>query len=178
MIYVIAIICICLLVVLVELLMVYQKKAHELREKQMPLQKRLRDHVQVVQESVERIYSAASLRVEELQGMVGPLKEGSEQQSRELIELRTEAFGAEEEAEGGEVAAGNGEEDELKGSLREATRKQEEVDSHIIQMQRDVVAVKRTLQRLENKLQRRGPGSISIPLPKLPEVLQAGETKK
>ena len=47
-----------------------------------------------------------------------------------------------------------------------------------MQMQRDIVAVKRTLQRLESKLQRRGPGSISISLPKLPGVPQAGETKK
>ena len=107
MIYVIAIICICLLVVLVELLIVYQKKAHELREKRIPLQKRIRSHVQVVQESIERIYSAASQRIEELQGMVEPLKEGSQQQRRELADLSNEAFGAEEETKEKEVKAEN-----------------------------------------------------------------------
>lgn len=179
MIYVIAIICVCLLVVLVELLMVYKKKAHELREKQTPLKLRIKDHIQVVTESIERIYTVATERVQEVQGTIAQLKADSEKKSREIADLRTEAFGADDQ-EGEDEEGGDGEEDEdeLKMSLREATRKQEENDSNIIQMQRDLETVRRTLQRLESKLQRRGPGMATIPLPKIPSQQQPGKEKK
>jgi hypothetical protein len=43
--------------------MVYKKKASELREKQTPLRQRIKDHIQVVTESIERIYTVATERV-------------------------------------------------------------------------------------------------------------------
>jgi chromosome segregation ATPase len=158
--------------------MVYKKKASELREKQTPLRQRIKDHIQVVTESIERIYTVATERVQEVQGTIAQLKADSEKKRRQIAELRTEAFGADDQE--GEDEGGDEEEDEdeLKMSLREAARKQEENDSNIIQMQRDLETVRRTLQRLETKLQRRGPGMATIPLPKIPSQQQPGKEKK
>jgi chromosome segregation ATPase len=113
-----------------------------------------------------------------VQGTIAQLKADSEKKRRQIAELRTEAFGADDQE--GEDEGGDEEEDEdeLKMSLREAARKQEENDSNIIQMQRDLETVRRTLQRLETKLQRRGPGMATIPLPKIPSQQQPGKEKK
>jgi hypothetical protein len=66
MIWIFSVVCVSLVVVLIQLLMTYQKRAHDLRMKQEPVRRLIRLHKQAMLESIERLHAAADGRLEEL----------------------------------------------------------------------------------------------------------------
>lgn len=73
MIWVFAVVVVGLIAVLAELLLSYQKRAQELRLKQDPLRRRIRDHAKAMQDAVQGIQGIATAQVAEfttdLQGL-------------------------------------------------------------------------------------------------------------
>ena len=167
MLWIFATVCMGLLVVLLQLLMAYHRRAYELRMKQEPLRRRIRVHKQAMQEAVAKIHQAADLRLEELDGEMAEFSREVTQSEKSLAELKDEVSGeeeeeeeekAEEEEEGGDgkVEVGSLKEPNLRGMVRQATQIQEELSGHLSGLQRDLELVRRTLNRIDSKLQRTG----------------------
>ncbi|MBT4096306.1 MAG: hypothetical protein HOE86_01590, partial [Gemmatimonadetes bacterium] len=66
MIWVLAVVVVGLIAVLAELLLSYQKRAHDLRSKQDPLRRRIRAHAQAMEEAVGGIQRTAADQMEYL----------------------------------------------------------------------------------------------------------------
>ena len=165
MLWIFATVCMGLLVVLLQLLMAYHRRAYELRMKQEPLRRRIRVHKQAMQEAVAKIHQAADLRLEELDGEMAEFSREVTQSEKSLAELKDQMSeegeeGEEEEEEeeegDGKVEVGTSKAPNLRGMVRQATQVQEELSGHLSGLQRDLDLVRRTLNRIDSKLQRTG----------------------
>ena len=175
MVWIFSTLCVGLVIVLIQLLMTYQKRAYDLRMKQEPLRRRIRIHKQAMAEATEKLHAAADARVEELTEEEGKFREQVNGSGRILVGWKKlildgveEEEGDEEEEEAEELLLG-AEFDpdaepvpspaELREQLRQATKVQEELEGHLSGLGRDVDTVRRTLTRLDSKLQRSGAGT-------------------
>ena len=162
MIWIVAIVILCCIVVLAQLLLSYQKRAHDLRLKQEPLRRRIRLHTNAMQEEVRRIEDTARSRLEELERDAEELKEQLTPLEVTLAELEQEVFvdGSEDENDEEELEIATLDESQvaLRNVAKEAQGKQEELDGHLTNLVRDIEVVKRTLGLLESKLQRKDGG--------------------
>lgn len=161
MIWVLAVIVVGLMVVIAELLLTYQKRAHDLRKRQEPLRRRIRRHTQAMREAVSGIQGSAESQVEDLdkeaEGITGRINTISHR----LEELERLVFGSDHDPDAPpaeEVEEVEEDEDVAKGKesvgdlARQVREKQEELKQHRISMLRDVEVAKRTLGLLESKL--------------------------
>jgi len=164
MIWILAVIVVGLMVVVAELLLTYQRKAHALRERQEPLRRRIRKHTQAMREAVSRIQGSAEGQVEELDRETEEITQRINTMSHCLEELDREVFGsdydpdappAEEEEQVEEDPAAIKHRETLVSLARQARQAregQDELKQHRISMLRDVEVVKRTLGLLESKM--------------------------
>ena len=166
MVWILAIIVVGLFVVIAELLLAYQKRAHDLRERQEPLRRRIRRHTQAMREAVARIQGTAEGQVEQLEKETETITERINLQSHQLEELEKDIHGsdynpdappAEEEEQILEDAEVIKKKETVESLARQAHERQEELKQHRISMLRDVEVAKRSLGLLESKL-RRGTG--------------------
>jgi len=164
MIWIFAIVAVILITVIVELLMVYQKRAHDLRMRQEPMRRHIRDHLRGMQEATQNIRRTAGQRFEEMKVEVEVLRKQNSEASKAISRLEVEVFGevkkevadVEEALETeGEEEEDEDEEQEVRELLREAGRMRDEVDHHLTSVRRDLEIVRRTLERIEAKMQRR-----------------------
>ena len=167
--YVFIVICVGLFVVLIQLLMTYQKRAHDLRLKQEPVRRRIRIHKQAMVEAITGMHTAADLRLEELVEEAEKYKEVVSDSGRLLDEwgrrveeeLEEEEEDQEEEPEefedrGGDILETKEAELSVRDLMRKGTRMQEELNNQSSGLYRDIDTVRRTLTRLDAKLQRTG----------------------
>ena len=169
MIWVLAVVVIGLIAVLAELLLSYQKRAHDLRSKQEPLRRRIRAHSQAMEEAVGGIQRMADDQLEYLQEELGRHTQRSEELRVGLTQLERAVFGegydpnapvpkdGEEELiqerETGSTKVDEAESPEdLLRKAREFQR--QEVEGHRLSLQRDLDVVRRTLALLETKIRR------------------------
>jgi len=165
MVWILGIIVVGLFVVIAELLLAYQKRAHDLRERQEPLRRRIRKHTQAMREAVARIQGTAESQVEELDREAEAITQRINTQSHLLEELQKEMHGsdldpnappAEEEEQIPEDAEIVKKKETVESLARQAHDRQEELKQHRISMLRDVEVAKRSLGLLESKLRRSG----------------------
>lgn len=170
MIWAFAIVTVILITVIVELLMVYQKRAHDLRMLQEPMRRHIREHLRSMQEATQNIRRTAGQRFEEMKFEAEVLRKQSGEATKMISQLEVEIFGeargevadVEEalEAAGEEEEEGEKDEEEEKRELvREAGRIRDEVDNHLTSVRRDLEIVRRTLERIEAKMARRMGGA-------------------
>jgi len=168
-IWVLAVVVVGLIAVLAELLLSYQKRAHDLRSKQEPLRRRIREHTSAMQEAVGGIQTTAADQVDYLQGELGGFVQKRQQLSAGLDELERVVFG---DGYDPNASADDDDEELIKERDAEAAKKVDEedtpeellpearhffkmeVEGHASSLQRDLDVVKRTLALLENKLRR------------------------
>ena len=163
MIWFLAVVVVGLIAVLAELLLSYQKRAHELRLLQDPLRRRIRGHTKAMQDAVGGIQGIATEQVAafttQLQGLarrVDELREALRGLERQVLgdaasiaahdDLIEEA-----DSDAGKIDAEEAPEDKVH-QAQDFLR--QEVDEHRLSMQRDVEVVRRTLVLLEAKLRR------------------------
>ena len=166
MIWVFAVIAVALVTIIIELLMVYQKRSHDLRLRQEPIRSRIREHIRGMRDATEKIRGLASQRVEDLDYEVKYLRRQSETISgvlskaheemvsdadREMATVEEAALVPESEEEEEVESA----EDTLREALKQATRKRDEIDGHIISLRRDLEIVRRTMERIDARVTRR-----------------------
>ena len=172
MIWVLAVVVVGLIVVLAELLLNYQKRAHDLRTKQDPLRRRIRAHSQAMQEAVGGIQETADEQVEYLTGELVVLTQRGQELTTGLSGLEQSVFGdgydphgpapqddeeliQDREPENTKVDENEETPEDL---LRQARGfQQQEVDGHRTSLQRDLDVVRRTLSLLETKVRRGSP---------------------
>ncbi|MBT3343224.1 MAG: hypothetical protein HN712_06885 [Gemmatimonadetes bacterium] len=169
MIWVLAVVVVGLIAVLAELLLSYQKRAHDLRTKQNPLRRRIRVHSEAMQESVGGIQKTADEQEEYLVGELTVLSQRGQELLQGLTEMERSVFGdgydphapvprddeeliQDREPEGSKVD----EEEETPETLLRQAREyhQQEVNGHRTSLQRDLDVVRRTLSLLETKVRR------------------------
>ena len=165
MIWIFAIVAVVLVTIIVELMLVYQKRAHELRMRQEPLRRRVRQHLREMQEATLKIRRTVVQGLEELDLGIEQMRKQSEGLTNAIGRLESEAFAQVREevhdveeavAEAGEENPGAEDEEENKReTLREARRKREELDNHITSLRRDVEIARRTMNRIETKMEKR-----------------------
>ena len=168
MIWVLAVVVVGMIAVLAELLLSYQKRAHNLRLKQEPLRRSIREHAQAMQVAVSGIQESADGQIDELGTDLVTLAHRSEELRAELSRLEREVFGEgydpnaprddkqDELIEEDDPKAGRVDEhDDPEEMLLEAREfHRQEVDGHRLSLQRDVDVVRRTMALLETKLRR------------------------
>ena len=179
MIWIFSTLCVGLVIVLIQLLMTYQKRAYDLRMKQEPLRRRIRIHKQAMAEATEKLHGAADARVEELGEEEGQFREQINESGRimnawkkQLLDgvVEEEEVEEEEETEEEIVEVDLDAEPvpspaEIREQLRQATKTQEELEGHLSGLGRDVDTVRRTLTRLDSKLQRSGTSAAAAAKP-------------
>jgi hypothetical protein len=169
MIWIFAVVTVILLTVIVELLMVYQKRAHDIRMRQEPMRRHIREHLRNMQEATQNIRRTAGQRFAEMKLEADVLRKQSGEATKMISQLEVEIFGeargevadVEEalEAVGEEEEEGEKDEEEEKRELvREAGQIRDEVDLHLASVRRDLEIVRRTLERIEAKMTRRMAG--------------------
>jgi hypothetical protein len=171
MIWVFAIVTVILLTVIVELLMVYQKRAHDLRMRQEPMRRHIREHLRNMQEATQNIRRTAGQRYEEMKYEAETLRKQNGEATKMISQLEVEIFGEargevadveealEAAADGEEEEEGEKDEEEEKRELvREAGRLRDDIDNHLTSVRRDMEIVRRTLERIEAKMARRMSG--------------------
>ena len=101
MIYFSTIVCISLVVVLIQLMMAYQKRAHDLRMMQEPIRRRIRLQKQAMLDAIELLHVTSDARLEKLIEEAETHKLESTQ-SAMVLESWKERMGPEETEETGE----------------------------------------------------------------------------
>lgn len=163
MIWVFAVVVVGLIAVLAELLLSYQKRAHELRLKQDPVRRRIRAHGKAMQEAVGGIQGVATEQIVVFTTDLQALAKRADELREVLQNLERKILGDsgasaakddlidEPDTEAGKVDAEETPKDKV-NKARELL--QLEVDGHRLSLQRDVEVVRRTLALLESKLRR------------------------
>lgn len=163
MIWVFAIVVIGLIAVLAELLLSYQKRAHDLRLKQEPVRRRIRAHAKAMQEAVGGIQNVATEQIAEFTTQLQALAQRANELREDLQRVERQVFGEgmtatdkDDLIEEEDTEAGNVDAEETPEALVQAAQEflRVEVDGHRLNMQRDVEVVRRTLALLESKLRR------------------------
>ena len=159
-IWIFGIVAIGLVAILIQMLLVYQKKAYDLRMRQAPVRKKIREHVQNLQESTRNIRRSAGDRVGELEAAhriwtekVAPLKAEMEEVQKSVPSIpdptAEPAIGEE-----GEMAEEDGDVANIRQLVIEAKNSRLELDTNLTGIERDTGLVKRTLEQMEAKLKR------------------------
>ncbi len=163
MIWVFAVVVVGLIAVLAELLLSYQKRAHELRLLQEPLRRRIRGHAKAMQDAVGGIQAIATEQVAEFTTQLQGLARRADELREALLGLEQQVLGdaariaahddliEEVDPNAGKIDAEETPEDSVH---RAQEYLRQEVDGHRLSMQRDVEVVRRTLVLLEAKLRR------------------------
>jgi hypothetical protein len=162
-IWVFVVVVVGLIAVLAELLLSYQKRAHDLRLKQEPLRRHIRAHAKAMQDAVAGIQGIATEQVAEytteLQGLArraDELREALRVLERQVLGDTASPARHGNLIEDGDAEAGKVDEEETVedkvGQAQDFLR--QEVDGHRLSLQRDVEVVRRTLALLESKLRR------------------------
>lgn len=167
MIWVLAVIVVGLIAVLAELLLLYQKRANKLRQKQSPVRRRIGAHTQAMREAVGRIQGVAANQVEELEIDLEAMTRQIEELGHRLRTHEKLIFGegydprAPESAlpEESDIVPEEGEpkpvEKDPAEKLAETARDQQnELEGLRMSLVRDVEVIKRTLRLLDGKLRR------------------------
>jgi len=167
MIWVLAVIVGGLIVVLAELLLHYQKRAQNLRLKQDPIRRRIRQHTQAMREAAGRVQGVAANGVEELEIDLDGATRQIEELGHRLRAHERLIFGdgydpraskgtepQENDSEPQEGEPKPIEKDPAEGLAEAARDQQNELEGHRMSLVRDLEVIKRTLGLLEAKLQR------------------------
>ncbi|MFT5085699.1 MAG: hypothetical protein ACI906_002188 [Candidatus Latescibacterota bacterium] len=154
------VICIALIVILFQLMMIYNKRSDELLARQEPLRRRIQSHRKEIATSVERVQRAAESGLEEMGFSISELVEKNAQFKKgvEQLELQVQSQNKGEEEDDIEdqdpVSLAAIKEDDPRLVLRDAIRHREEVEININALKRDVEAIKRNMLRVNAKLKR------------------------
>ena len=161
MIWILAVVVVGLIAVLAELLLSYQKRAQDLRGRQEPIRRKIREHTQAMEQAVSGVQGAASGRLGELTSELTELAGRAQELATDLSSLERSVFG---EAYNPSAPHPAGDDDEAPDATQEqlmATRDTfvRDVEGNRLSLQRDVEVVRRTLGLLDSKLRRGGAGS-------------------
>lgn len=174
--WILAVIVVGLIAVLAEMVLVYQRRAYDLRMKQEPMRRRLRRHRKDMREAVERIRLAAEEGLRDIRSDMAERRRQVEPKGHLLLELEHQiraeyaqpepdgpADGKEEpeEEEEGVTAVDLGVRDrgqELRTLVRTVQSKHDELENHLASLERDADIAGRLFDRLQSKLQKDSAG--------------------
>ena len=170
MIWILLVVILCLIVVLAQLMLSYQKRANDLRMKQEPLRLRIRKHNKALQEMVEKSQEAAMPHIDELQNKIDEFTQLANEYRPLLAELEREGHDSgllvEEEKEEDsllddekdpsmlvDLERWEEEDDELDlaAMVRDTQTYQDQVDLHLGDLKRDLDIVTKTLSRMQDR---------------------------
>ena len=157
MIWAFAVVTVSLFAIIIQMLIVYQKKAYDLRTRQNPLRKKIKDHVQSLQESTGKIRRTAGERITELEiahprwaDEIGPLKDELKQLEKSMPPAPEPVVESDEED--GEVPPEDAEVIRNRELFTEANNTLRELDNNLSGIERDTKLAKRTLEQMETKI--------------------------
>ena len=164
MIWLFSVLSVILVTITVQLLLVYQKRSSELRFRQDPLRRRIREHRRAMEEATVKIRRSATQRTEELEYELGALRESRDGSGKTLGLLEAEVFGRDRpgEAAASEEESSTAESPEpvpdatadQRAALREVRHRCDDVDSQLAALRREIEAVRRSINRIEARVQR------------------------
>jgi chromosome segregation ATPase len=164
MIWLFSVLSVVLVTIMVQLLLVYQKRSSELRFRQEPLRRRIREHHRAMEDTTAGIRRTAIQRLEEVEHELGILRESRDGTGKILGRLEAEVFGrdrpgeaAETEADAEIPASPDQTPDAMadrRTALREARHRCDDVDSQLAALRRELEAVRRAFNRVEARVQR------------------------
>ena len=94
MIWIFAVVAVALVAIIVQLLLVYQRRAHRLRVRQEPLRQHIGEHLRSMEEETQKIRKTVSQRLEELEFESGEFREWLEKTRLVLGPLQETALGS------------------------------------------------------------------------------------
>jgi len=160
-IYIVAVVLLGLIVVLAQLLLVYQKRAHDLRMKMEPIRRRIRDHRNTMAELFAKVQERGTTRLGELERYLAAQGEKLESAEAAYEDLESEPMlrvPEPTEEEEGEPAIGEDYDPEWEGQAagaREVARAvlqaHESLDGQLNEMGRDREVIGRTLERMQSQ---------------------------
>ena len=162
MVWIFAVVAVVLVTIIVEMLIVYQKKALHLRMRQEPLHRRIEEHLRSMEEATQKIRQTVAHLLEELdyeverhQAQTEMLKEIFSRLEADRSEETRGGEEGEEGEDGAEIGGATEEEEETNRLLTEAQHRQEEIGSHFASLKREREIIERTMERIETRIQRR-----------------------
>ena len=163
---------VCLVVVVIQLVITYQKRGDNLRRKQEPIRRRIRLHKEGMVETIDKLHNAAAGRLEELDEeakvyqsricIYGKLLDRWRQTVPEEKELMpAEELAADQDAEMEVEPVCKAVLHDMRNLIEELVGKQQELEWLRERVDRDTKFVRETLSRLEDRVGRPGQGNNS-----------------
>ncbi len=158
MIWLFAIVSVSLVAILIQLLLVYQKKAYDLRMRQERIRKKIHEHISNLQETTKNIRHSASEQIGDLEAAQRIWAERLRPLTKELEELEKlmppslEANDEDPIDDSSEKLMLESDEVRLRELLDKIKAKQLELDGNLSGIERDTGLVRRTLEQMETNL--------------------------
>jgi DNA anti-recombination protein RmuC len=186
MVWILAVIVVGLIAVLAEMVLVYQRRAYDLRVKQEPLRRRMRRHQKEMQEAVERVRAAAAQALTEYERDLAERTGALEPRRKLFVELEEQVRAEYHDSEAVGPAADGQDPDtpataspdaldpyslsdrgtELRDMTHTVQSKLDELDNHLASLRRDMDIARRMLDRVENRVGKPAPGAPTEPASK------------
>ncbi len=156
--WILGVVAIALLVVLMQLVMIYQKRSADMHMLQEPLRRRIQLNRKEIRARVERVQRAAEEGLQELEYSIEAITEENNQLKKGVGQLQLQIAVENEDEEELEdkdaVAMAALDENDPRLLLRKVQQRREEIDTHLNSLKRDAESIKRNEQRVEAKLTR------------------------
>ena len=169
MIYIVAVVLLGLIVVLAQLLLVYQKRSHDLRMKMEPIRRRIRDHRNTMAELFTKVQERGSTRLGEVERYLAAQGEKLEHAEEAYGDLDGEPMlqlpDVTGEEEGEKVfdddydPAWEGQAAAARELAREVLQAHESLNGQLNEVGRDREAIARTLERMQSQFGEEAGGS-------------------
>lgn len=161
MLWIFSLVALALLAINVQLLALFKRRAHELRGRQSAPRRRIREHVEAMRDTTAKTRSLATTRLQELSFVLEYTRQRSEVLSRAISGLEEQyavasASEAQPSAEGrpGRAAGPRTELAQSRENVRQLRPQQEEIGGNLMSMRREVEIVRRSMERIESRVQR------------------------
>ena len=167
MIWIFVFVYVCMFVVMIQLLMAYQKRAYNLRMKQEPIRRRIRLHKEAMVETIDKLHDAVSGRLDELveevsgyklqtkvlRGLLDRWKEAVPEEEKELTP-EEELAASEEEIDEEQELIRKAALRDMRALIEELATNQKELEAHSEGVDRDIELVTDTMKRMQARVRR------------------------
>ena len=164
MVWVFAIATIALLAVMIQILLLYQRRFNEIRIRQDPVRRRIENHYSEMENGCNRIEDAVVSGQEEIDLAIDHLHEQRDALTQAMSQLQAQADSADppSESEGDEwmleVAVAS--EPDPHALLRKAQSCYEQIEVSIRELEKDATNISRNMERIEVKMRRKSSAEL------------------
>ncbi|MDP6698040.1 MAG: hypothetical protein QGH25_00190 [Candidatus Latescibacteria bacterium] len=162
--WIFAIATIALLVVMIQLMLLYQRRFNEIRIRQDPVRRRIENHYSEIENGYTRIDDAVVSGQEEIGLAIDHLHKQRDALTQAMSQLQVQADSvappSESEGDEGMLEVAVASEPDPHALLRKAQSRYEQIEVSIRELEKDATNVRRNMERIEVKMRRKSSAEL------------------